>query len=208
MSEGETEPQEVRVVGLTGSIGSGKSTVARLLVERGAVLIDSDVLAREATNDPEVLERISSELGPELVRDGRLDRERTARLIFGDDAARKKLEAIIHPWVRNRGRELQAAYLGGEDPPPLVVHDIPLLFESGLEANFDGVLVVTAPTALRAQRVAERNGLSRAEFDARDKAQWPLEAKAAKANWVLDNGGDPASLEAQVDALWTKIVGR
>lgn len=195
-----------RVIGLTGNIGSGKSTVARLLEERGAAIIDSDVLARAATEDPAVLERIATELGPDLVRDGQLDRARTARLVFADEGARKRLEAIVHPWVRGRGRELTAALQGSAEPPVLIVHDVPLLFENGLQSNFDGVLVVTAPEEARAARVEARNGLSRAEFAARNEAQWPMPAKAAKADWVVDNSGDLASLEEQVEELWRKLV--
>ncbi|HEX7004909.1 MAG TPA: dephospho-CoA kinase [Trueperaceae bacterium] len=207
VSERSGDEPGPRVIGLTGNIGSGKSTVARLLAERGAEVIDADLLAREATHDPEVLERIAAELDPELVRDGGLDRERTARMVFADDDARRKLEALIHPWVRRRGRELQAQFQEREDPPPLIVHDIPLLFENGLESNFEGVLVVVAPAELRAQRVAERSGLPREEFERRDRAQWPLEAKAAKADWVVNNDGDLAALEAQVAGLWRLIVG-
>ena len=195
------------MIGLTGNIGSGKSTVARLLADRGAAIIDADALAREATSDPEVLERIASELDPSLVTDGRLDRERTARLVFGDEGARRRLEGIIHPWVRSRGRQLQNELLARIEPPPLIVHDIPLLFENGLEANLDGVLVVTAPADLRARRVAERSGLPQEEFERRDRSQWPMTDKAARATWVVDNSGDLAALEARIADLWPELVG-
>jgi dephospho-CoA kinase len=193
-------------VGLTGNIGSGKSTVAGLLARLGAAVIDADALAREATADPEVLGRIRLEFGPLFVVDGRLDRPRLAALVFEDEAARRRLESIIHPWVRTRGRDLEEELRTAPDPPPLVVHDVPLLFESGLAGTFDSVVVVSAPTATRAARAAARSNLSLEEFGARERSQWPLERKEAEADYILDNSGDLDSLEAQVAALWPSLL--
>ncbi len=201
-----TRTPKPRSVGLTGNIGSGKSTVARLLQERGAALIDADALARAATRDPEVLARIAAELGPELVKAGELDRARTASRVFGDPEARAKLNAIIHPWVQ-RERDAKIASLSAQTlPPPVIVHDVPLLFETGLEKGFDAVIVVNAPLETRVKRVVARSGLSEDEVRARDAAQTPLEEKVRRADFVLENGGDLASLETQVDEVWQKLT--
>ena len=193
-------------IGLTGNIGSGKSTVARHFAELGAAVIDADALARAATDDPQVLAAIAAELGAELVADGRLDRAATADRVFGDDEARARLNAIVHPWV---GREREArvvALLASERPPPLIVHDVPLLYEAGLVDAFDAVVVVVAPLELRVRRAAARSDLAPDAVRARDAAQLPLADKAARADHVLDNGGDEAALRAQVAELWPRLV--
>lgn len=202
---GERSPP--KRLGLTGNIGSGKSTVAALLVERGAVLIDADALARRATDDPEVLARIAAELGEELVVDGRLDRAATAARVFGDETARRTLGGIVHPWVRRESAALAAEMAAAPDPPPAILFDIPLLYENDLDAGLDAVIVVDAPLALRVARVHQRSGLSPDEVRARDAAQMPLEAKVARADVVIDNSGDRAALERQVDACWQRLIG-
>ncbi|MDQ3460318.1 MAG: dephospho-CoA kinase [Deinococcota bacterium] len=194
-------------LGLTGNIGSGKSTAARLLVARGAALVDADELAREAAGDPEVLARIAAELGPELVEDGRLDRAATAARVFGDEAARQALNAIVHPWVRRRSDEEVRALLE-RAPPPVILLDIPLLFENGLERGLDGVIVVAADLPARVARVAARSGLREDEVRARDAAQMPLAEKARRADYLLDNSGSPEALGAQIDALWAELTKR
>ncbi|MEX2535964.1 MAG: dephospho-CoA kinase [Trueperaceae bacterium] len=197
----------VKLIGLTGNIGSGKSTAAKMLEERGAAVIDADALARQATQDSAVLQRITEELGENLViADGSLDRRKVAALVFANPQARKRLEGIIHPWVRARSRALQGRLIESPEPPPMIVHDIPLLFESGLESSFDAVVVVSAPQEVRAARAAARQQLSNDEFRARDRAQLPLEQKQSRADWVLDNSGDLASLEEQVAALWSRLL--
>lgn len=196
------------VVGLTGSIGSGKSTVARLLAERGAYVIDADDLARQATEDPKVLERIAAELGDGLVVDGRLDREAMADLVFADPSARTTLNSIVHPWVGMRRLQLQSEAMELTDPPPLIVHDVPLLFEVGLDDAVDATVVVAAPLALRAERVRRRSGLPLADVKARDAAQMPEEEKVARADFVIDNAGDLESLERAVARLWPELLAR
>jgi dephospho-CoA kinase len=191
-------------LGLTGNIGSGKSTVARLLVEKGAALIDSDALAREASEDPEVLRRIAEALGPELVKEGKLDRAATARLVFGDPQARRTLNSIIHPWVRRRSAERVAELERRPSPPPIILLDIPLLYENGLERECDGVIVVWASLETRLKRVRARSGLSEAEVRARDAAQLPLEEKVARAEFVINNDGSLEELKEQVGALWER----
>ena len=192
-------------VGLTGNIGSGKSTVTSLLVDKGAALIDSDALAREATRDPEVLRKIADALGEDLIKDGELDRPKTAARVFSDEEARGTLNGIIHPWVRReseaRARELERRVA----PPEVILMDIPLLYENGLERGLDAVIVVDAPLEVRVERVQARSGLSEEEVRARDAAQMPLEEKVERADYVVDNSGDEAALGAQLGALWSNI---
>lgn len=198
----------VKRIGLTGNIGSGKSTVAELLVARGAALIDADALAREAAEDPEVLATIAERLGPALVREGRLDREATAERVFGDPEARHTLNNIIHPWVADKRIEREQQLLARANPPPLIVLDIPLLFETGLDQTLelDAIVVVQASLETRIARVMQRSGLDEAQVRERDQAQWPLEEKAKRADVVIDNEGELEDLRAQVDALWSALT--
>ncbi|ADI15668.1 dephospho-CoA kinase [Truepera radiovictrix] len=195
-----------RSVGLTGNIGSGKSAVARLLQARGAAVIDADALARDATRDPAVLARIAAAFGPDLVVDGALDRAALAARVFRDPAARSVLNGLVHPWVQRERERRVAALLAQPEPPRVIVHDIPLLFEVGLEGAFDTVVVVDAPLELRVRRVAARSGLSEEEVRARDAAQLPLAEKVRRADVVIDNSGDRGALERQVEALWQVLV--
>jgi dephospho-CoA kinase len=195
-------------VGLTGNIGSGKSSVARLLAARGAVVIDADALARQATDDPAVLERIRQQLGSELVVAGALDRAATARRVFEDPAARALLDGIVHPWVAERRRRLDAEAAAASPMPRVVVHDVPLLFEVGLDADVDVVVVVYAPLEARLARLARRSGMSRADALARDAAQLPLDEKARRADYVVDNSGTPEALKQEVTHLWEELYAR
>ena len=192
-------------IGLTGNIGSGKSTVARLLVERGAALVDADALARAAAADPQVLAAIAEKLGDDLVRGGGLDRAATAARVFEDAEAREILNSIIHPWVRRESAARVEALRTQDEPPRVILMDIPLLYENGLEAGLDAVIVVNAPLAVRVKRVGERSGLSEADVVARDGAQLPLEEKVARADFVLENSGKLEDLERQVEALWRNL---
>ncbi|MBA2667796.1 MAG: dephospho-CoA kinase [Trueperaceae bacterium] len=187
-------------VGLTGNIGSGKSTVAALLAELGAAVIDADALAREATRDPGVLVRIADEIGSEYVRAGELDRAALAALVFDDAVARTRLEAIVHPWVREAAAAREADAIA-RDHPALVVHDVPLLFETGLDATMDATVVVRAPLAARVARVVARGGVDADTVHARDAAQLPLDEKAERATFVVDNSGHHEHLRTRVAAL-------
>lgn len=195
-------------VGLTGNIGSGKSTVARLLAERGAAVIDADALAREATDDPAVLDAVAAALGEDLVVAGRLDRAATAARVFEDRAALERLNAIVHPWVRAKSEERERTLTQSVPPPRVIVHDVPLLFENGLDAGMDVVVVVDAPQEVRLRRVAERSGASIDDLRARDAAQMPLEEKVARADFVVGNAGDLSDLATAVDAVWRKLLAR
>ncbi|MBX3141103.1 MAG: dephospho-CoA kinase [Trueperaceae bacterium] len=195
-------------VGLTGNIGTGKSSVARLLARYGAVVIDADALARQATEDPAVLARVAAELGEDLVRDGRLDRAATAARVFGDERARAVLNGLVHPWVAARRTELEAESAAREPTPRVVVHDVPLLYEVGLDRDVDAVVVVTAPLASRVARLAARSGMGEDEVLARDAAQLPLAEKVARADYVVDNSGSEADLKERVARLWEELLAR
>ncbi len=198
----------MKQLGLTGSIGSGKSTVAERLADRGASVIDADRLARQATEDPAILERIAAALGEDLVQEGRLDRAQTAALVFGDASARRKLNEIVHPEVRRLSRERVQALAARPSPPPLVVHDIPLLFETGREEAFDATAVVVALLEVRVARVMERSELSREEVLRRDAAQMPQDRKARLATYVIDNSGSLEALDSEIERVWNDLVGK
>ena len=194
-----------KLIGLTGNIGSGKSTVANLFVDKGAALIDSDVLAREATKDPKVLKSIAETLGESLIVDGALDRAKTADLVFNNKDALETLNSIIHPWVRSESNRRIDLLTNQLDPPPIILLDIPLLYENGLEEGLDAVIVVDAPLETRTQRVMERSKLNRREVHARDSAQMPLKDKVARADYTIDNKGDLESLKEQVAKLYQAL---
>ncbi|HET7173490.1 MAG TPA: dephospho-CoA kinase [Nocardioidaceae bacterium] len=190
-------------VGLTGGVGSGKSEVSRLLVEHGAVLIDADRLAHEvvAPGTPG-LAAVAAEFGPAVVGPGgELDRAAVADLVFADEPARRRLEAIVHPLVRSRAAALEAA----APPGSVVVHDIPLLVETGQAGRFDVVVVVDAPYELQLDRLTRLRGLSRAEAVARIAAQATREQRLAAADRVVVNGGSVAALSTAVDRLWAYL---
>jgi len=193
-------------IGLTGSIGAGKSTVAGLLARRGAVVIDADALARRALEVPEVVRQVRARFGDEVVAGDALNRAALAARVFGDDAARRDLEAIVHPRVRAAAQRAAAAARSRPNPPPLIVHDVPLLFESGRQDRYDAVLLVDAPLEARIARVVARSGWSPDQVRARDAAQMPAARKRELADVVLDNGADLDALEAQVDAVWPRLV--
>jgi dephospho-CoA kinase len=194
-----------RHIGITGNIGSGKSTVAQMFVEKGAALIDADALARAATQDERVLGQIAKQLGKDLIVNGKLDRAKTAELVFNNLEARLTLNSIIHPWVRQKSAEKIKEFESSASPPPFILQDIPLLFENGLEKNLDGVIVVYAPQGLRLSRVVARSNLSAEDFYARDKSQMPLEEKVKRATYVIDNSGGLEALREQVEQVWQEL---
>jgi dephospho-CoA kinase len=187
-------------VGLTGGVGSGKSTVAGLLAERGAVVIDSDAVAREVVAPgTEGLARVAAEFGPEVVApDGALDRARLAAVVFTDAAARARLNRIVHPLIAARTGELVAA----APPGAVLVHAVPLLVENRLASAYDLVLVVEAPEAVRIQRLRDARGMTEADARARMSVQASDAQRRAVADVVIENAGDPAELAAAVDRVW------
>jgi dephospho-CoA kinase len=194
------------VVGLTGNIAAGKSAVARRLAERGVPVVDADVLARDAVAPgTRGLRRVVARFGPGvLAPDGSLDRAALRRIVFADAAARADLEAIIHPEV-GRLRDV-AVGRAREAGAPLVVCDIPLLFEAGLEGTVDRIVLVDAPEAVRRERLVRDRGLTPAEADAMLAAQMPAAEKRPRAHHVIENAGSLADLEAAVDALHATLL--
>lgn len=188
------------MVGLTGGIGAGKSEVAKRLAELGAVVIDSDRLAREVVEPgTEGLQEVIAEFGREILGpDGALDRPALGRRVFGDDAARRRLEAIIHPRVRARSAELIAA----APADAVIVNDIPLLVEAGMAGTFNVVIVVAASEETRLRRLARSRGMSAQEARSRFAAQATDEQRRAAADVVLDNDGSLEDLRGAVDRLW------
>ena len=193
-------------VGLTGGIGSGKSTVSVLLAERGAVVIDADQLAREvvAPGTPG-LAAIVETFGSEVVAtDGALDRQALGAMVFGDDTARRTLEEIIHPRVRARAGALEARAA----PGAIVVHDIPLLVETGQHVTFDVVVVVDVPVRTQIDRLVSQRGMSSDEAETRIAAQATREQRTGAADLMVDNAGPRTELAERVDELWAELRAR
>jgi dephospho-CoA kinase len=181
-------PGGLRVFGLTGGIGSGKSTVAQLFAARGVPVVDAAVAA----------------IWPETIAaDGTIDRKRLGQVIFADAAARARLEAILHPRIA-AAADARLGSLGG-DGHRLALYEATLLVESGRWRDFDGLIVVTASTETQIARTMARDGLSRAQAEARLRAQLPTEEKVRVATHVIDNDGARAATEAQVDALLAEL---
>jgi len=204
-----------RVIALSGGIGSGKSTVSAMLRALGAVVIDADEIVHrlQAPGAPMVAE-LAAAFGPGILdAGGALDRKRLGALVFGNPELRRRLNAIVHPKVGIEvARQLDEARRSGA---ALVVLDIPLLFESraagargGASAlPFEATVLVYAPRAVQIERTMARDGCSAAEAEARVAAQMPIDDKRALADHVIDNGGDRAETERQVQALWKQLTG-
>ncbi len=194
-------------IGLTGTLGAGKSTVAALFERWGAQRIDADELAREAVQPGgPALDEIVRVWGDEVLNErGELDRAAMRGLVFRDPEARRRLESIVHPEVgRLRERRLEHARAQGV---AVVVEEIPLLFEVGLEDQFDVVIVVDAPIDVRRDRVGRQRGRAAEEFDEMNASQLSAEEKRRRADHVLDNGGSHQALEASARRIWERIVG-
>ncbi|MFS0698422.1 dephospho-CoA kinase [Cellulomonas sp. 179-A 4D5 NHS] len=194
-------------IGLTGGIAAGKSVAAGRLAELGAVVIDYDQLAREAVEPGSVgLDEVAEAFGPGVIdADGALDRAALAALVFTDGAALERLNGIIHPVVRRLAAEREAA-AATADAGAVVVHDIPLLVETGRGDEFHVLVVVHAPVGQRLERLVEGRGLARDEAERRIAAQTSDETRSAAADVVLDGTGTDADLRAQVDALWARLA--
>ena len=195
------------LVGLTGGIGSGKSTVARMLEERGAVVFDADVLARKAVEAGSpgyqaVVERFGANV---LAPGGELDREALASIVFADPAARRDLEAIVHPEVRRMFAEGAEEHRGSDR---VVVFSAPLLVETGMHTAFEILVVVSTTVDTQVERLLRDRGMSEDAVRARIAAQAPLEDKAAVADVLIDNEGSLEELERQVERAWADLAAR
>jgi dephospho-CoA kinase len=193
-------------VGLTGGIACGKSTVAQILVQKGALLIDADQLAREAVKPGEpAWKEITAWLGEGvLTRDGSLDRRKIANLVFNNEPALQRLNQIVHPRVMELF-QVRSRELGEHCPGKIQIWDIPLLFEAGYRGYVDFIVVVASSREVQIKRLAERNGLSREEALNRINAQQDLQAKINAADYVIYNNDTLETLEKQVNLLWEKL---
>jgi len=192
----------MRHFGLTGNIASGKSAVAQLLASRGATIIDADLLAREAIAPGTAgYDQVLAHFGAELRQpDGQIDRVALRRRVFGDPVERDVLNHIVHPAVaRLRDARVAAAHAVGT---AIVISDIPLLFEVGLDHAFDGIILVDAPPALRLARLLSDRGLPESVAQAMMDAQWPSARKRSGATWVIDNDGSREQLATRVADVW------
>jgi dephospho-CoA kinase len=196
-------------VGLTGGIGAGKSEVTRRLAALGATIIDADALAREvvAIGTPG-LEAVIAEFGTDMRGgDGGLDREKLAGVVFADEAARGRLNAIVHPLIAERVAELMAAAAQG-DPATVVVNDVPLIAESNVASRYDVVVVVDAPAEAQLDRLTRLRGMSEDAAKARMASQASREQRRAIADHVIVNDGDLDALDAQIREVWSELSGR
>jgi dephospho-CoA kinase len=197
----------VLLVGLTGGIGAGKSTVAQMLAERGAVVIDADDLARKAV-DPGTpgFEAVVEAFGPQvLTSGGKLDRTRLAGIVFADEEARRKLESVIHPQVARLFAEESERY---RDTDGVLVYVVPLLVENHLEGMFDVVVVVAARREGRVARLAAARDMSNGDITGRMDAQLPEEDRERVADIVVRNDGSIDDLRTRVDDLWKQLQER
>lgn len=192
-------------IGLTGGIATGKSTVSAMLVKRGAVLVDADRIAREVVlPGSSVLDKIVERFGQAVLHeDGTLNRKALGGIIFRDTADRKALEEIMHPAIRKVMIDRMQQY-EKECPDRLVVVDVPLLFESGLQSLFLEVMVVYAPKSVQIDRLMVRDGLAEEEACQRLNAQMDIEDKRKLADIVIHNGGDLDETERQIEQFWLR----
>lgn len=197
----------MHVYGLTGGIGTGKSTVAKMLEARGALIVDADAIAREVVApESEGLQEIVAAFGSEVLdAGGNLDRVRLGNIVFADEAQRRRLESITHPRILMRmGQRIAAAAEQGRE---VVVLDVPLLYETGaMEKAVEKIILAYAPASSQLERVRGRDGLETGQIEARMAAQLDIEAKKKRADFVIDNSGSLAETEAQVERLWPVLV--
>ena len=197
----------MKVIGLTGGVGSGKSTVAGILRALGAEVIDADE-ASHAAYEPATpgFDAVVREFGADVVRDGRIDRQRLGALVFADEGARRRLNAIVHPLVREwmAARTAEAIERGTE----VVIQDVPLLYENGLEDLFSSIVLVYVPEDLQVERLVEGRGFTQERARAVIAVQMAIDEKRRRAHHVIDNSGTPEQTRDQVEDVWAQITGR
>lgn len=197
-------PRTPVVIGIVGGIAAGKSAVAERFAAHGLDHVDADRVARAVSQRKDVLAEVAAAFGPAVVHGGALDRAAMAALVFRDPSARTRLEAILHPRIRqDLLAELAAAKAAGRS----ALLDVPLLFENGLSEHCDHVVFVDAPDAVRSTRAASR-GWADGELARREAAQLPLADKRARADFAIDNGGDRATMAVQVASLLRQLAER
>ncbi len=197
----------MQVLGLTGGIGSGKSSVAAIFAQLGATIIDADQLARQAVAPGSPgLKAIEQRFGTQFIlSDGQLDRRALGLQVFQDEAARKDLNQIVHPEVSRLAMEAMAA--AQQAGAPLVVYDVPLLYENGLDKTMPQVAVVSVSAETQRARVRGRDDLSEQEIEDRIASQLPLSEKVSRADYVIDNNQDLEYTRQQVEALYQRLLG-
>lgn len=198
----------MRHLALTGGIGSGKSTVAQLFAQRGATVIDADAISRSLMEPgQQVLADVVATFGDHLLDDsGRLERQALANMVFNDETARERLNAIVHPAVRAESQRQREAALAADAEHAVIIQDIPLLVETGQADQFDGVIVVETDHAVRLHRLVETRGMDTADANARMAAQATDAQRRAVADWIIENSGSLADTEAQVAKVWDELT--
>jgi len=194
------------IMGLTGGIASGKSTVSALFVKKGAKLVDADVIAREVMlPGHQVLAATVRHFGQGILSpDGTLDRAKLGEIVFRDPEARQTLNDLTHPAIRQEIRS-RMQELDQQEPEKLIIVDIPLLYESNLQGMFEEIVVVYVPREVQLTRLMQRNNWSREKAEDLLNAQMDIELKRSKASYVIDNSGDLAHTDMQVAAMWDRL---
>jgi dephospho-CoA kinase len=194
------------LIGLTGGIATGKSTVSRLFAQRGATIIDADKIARQVVEPGTVgAAQVRQRFGAEVFDDrGQLNRSKLGQLIFADETARQDLNQLLHPLIRQESRR-QTEQIQQATPNQLIIWDVPLLYEGKLQTQVENVVVVYVPQRVQIERLMQRDQLSEQEAHARIAAQMPIEQKKSLADYVIDNSGSYEQTERQVDQLWNSL---
>jgi dephospho-CoA kinase len=196
--------RDIPRLAVTGGIGSGKSTATAFLDELGASCVSTDVLVHGLLSVPEIVEGLRRQFGDKVIADGDTDRAALARIVFRDAAALDWLEALLHPHVRRLVDEWARELERSPSPPPLIVAEVPLLFESGFDREFDYVVLVTAPEPVRRRRLADK--LTASDFARRSQRQLDEKVKAARSDFVVDNSGSRARLKEALAEVYAFII--
>lgn len=199
-------PTTKPILGLLGGPGSGKSFVARLFIPFGGAVIDADKLANATLDEPDVRDQLVAWWGDGILHDtGRINRKAVGKIVFNDRAELQKLESVVHPRVRQERLALREKYLA--DPAvTVIVEDVPLLLEKGLDEGCDRLVFVDAPRGVRLQRVAEHRGWSVEDLNRRENYQLPLDIKRRRADDVINNSGGEAEVSDQIHRLLSRII--
>lgn len=196
--------RDIPRLAITGGIGSGKSTATAFLDELGASCVSTDVLVHVLLSQPEIVEELRRQFGDKVIADGDTDRAALARIVFRDVDALDWLESLLHPHVKRLVDEWAREQERSPAPPPLIVAEVPLLFESGFDREFDYVVLVTAPEPVRRRRLADK--LTASDFARRSQRQLDEKVKAARSDFVVDNSGSRALLKEALAEVYAFII--